>query len=391
MAKTETNPLIHCDSCGEDYSATYRRCPFCGNKEHKSRATDEEYVFEGGYIFDELDREKSGSGKAKGDASAANHGGKRLAGGAPAAARPASGAPRNNAVPQGRSAASKHRAPRSRFEEILADLGLTELTPVKIAALALTLVVIIAALVILLKLVSPGKDKPDTPDVKDPVPSQSEPAEESPSTEPSKDPVVEDPKPTSTIPADQTAVNFTIESRFKEFTISDKYPDPVKIKFNLLPAGSKGTITWTSSDPAIATVDQNGTVTAVSKGTVTITATLPGADPQTCKVRSAITAPAAPSTNPAPSPSASTSTPTDPTGNLKLNLDEFSITSKYPKPVTLKVTGAEGTVTWTSSNSSVATVDQNGKVTQVGNGKCTITATDASGNSDSCLVYCSGK
>ena len=59
MAKTETNPLIHCDSCGEDYSATYRRCPFCGNKERIPRtpAAEEEYVFEGGYIFDEIDRE----------------------------------------------------------------------------------------------------------------------------------------------------------------------------------------------------------------------------------------------------------------------------------------------------------------------------------------------
>lgn len=396
MAKTETNPLIHCDACGEDYSATYRRCPFCGSKERKAArpAAEEEYVFEGGFVFDEIDREKA-SGKPKNEAAPANHGGKRLAGAAGAArpaakgAAPAAGARANNAAPQGRSAVQQRRSPQSRLEAFLADLGLTELSPVKIAILVFTFVVIIAALVIVLKLALPGKDKPDTPDTKDPATSQSQPVQEPPSTKPSKQPEAEDPKPSSTIPADQTAVNFTIVDRYKEFTISDKYPEPVTIKFDLLPSGSKGTITWTSSDPAIATVDQNGTVTAVSKGTVTITATLPGAEPQTCKVRSAITGAAAPSTNPSPSPSASSST--EPTGTLKLDMDEFSITAKYPKPVTLKVTGASGTVTWTSSKSSVATVDQNGKVTQVGNGKCTITATDADGNSDSCLVYCSGK
>ena len=31
--KTNLDGLIHCDSCGEDYSATYKRCPFCGGRQ----------------------------------------------------------------------------------------------------------------------------------------------------------------------------------------------------------------------------------------------------------------------------------------------------------------------------------------------------------------------
>ena len=33
MARTPTrNQMIHCDICGEDYAATYKRCPFCDGR-----------------------------------------------------------------------------------------------------------------------------------------------------------------------------------------------------------------------------------------------------------------------------------------------------------------------------------------------------------------------
>ena len=44
-------------------------------------------------------------------------------------------------------------------------------------------------------------------------------------------------------------------------------------RVKLTPAKAVTTLTWTSSDPAVATVDENGRVTAVSKGKVTITVT----------------------------------------------------------------------------------------------------------------------
>ena len=36
--KPSHDALIHCEHCGEDYSATYRRCPFCEEEEAIRRA-----------------------------------------------------------------------------------------------------------------------------------------------------------------------------------------------------------------------------------------------------------------------------------------------------------------------------------------------------------------
>ena len=54
--------LIRCTSCGEDYASSYKRCPFCGDKlthstSQSAPAAEDEFVFEGGYIFDEIDAE----------------------------------------------------------------------------------------------------------------------------------------------------------------------------------------------------------------------------------------------------------------------------------------------------------------------------------------------
>ena len=35
--KPSHDKLIHCDACGEDYSSTYRRCPFCGERNDPRR------------------------------------------------------------------------------------------------------------------------------------------------------------------------------------------------------------------------------------------------------------------------------------------------------------------------------------------------------------------
>lgn len=38
-AKPSHDTLIHCEACGEDYSATYRRCPFCGARNDPRRTS----------------------------------------------------------------------------------------------------------------------------------------------------------------------------------------------------------------------------------------------------------------------------------------------------------------------------------------------------------------
>lgn len=58
-----------------------------------------------------------------------------------------------------------------------------------------------------------------------------------------------------------------------------------QLSATLSPEGSLGTITWTSSDESVATVDASGLVTAVAGGTCTITATVGGSlKTATCSV-----------------------------------------------------------------------------------------------------------
>jgi len=405
MAKKETNPLIHCEACGESYSATYRRCPFCGNKGSREQ--------EGGYTADEVSREQNAE-----ENRAASRGGKRLAGAATAAtprsggttasrsvnsasgsrsagASRSSGSSRGGGpVPQGRSATPRRRAPQPRRSAFLEFWDRVGISPVRVIGFIFTLIVIIVVFLVVTKLVLPaiGRGSVNTPNNEKDPPGQSEPAEPSPSESPSTKPVEKDPEPTNTIPDDQTAADFRLS--LTEFTISARWLNPVKVEATLLPAGSKGTLTWVSSDPNVIGVNQDGTIWATGKGSATVTVTLPGAEPQTIKVISTVAGGVPPATVD-PQPSGTTggtttgTTTTKPNGKLKLNYEEFMISDKYPNPVTVKVSsGATGAVTWTSSDSAVASVDQNGKVSRVGSGMCTITATDSAGNSATCLVRC---
>ena len=66
-------------------------------------------------------------------------------------------------------------------------------------------------------------------------------------------------------------------------TASVDVDDIVQLNASLYPTGATGTITWTSSSETVATVDENGIVTGVGAGTVTITATC-GSYSDTCTV-----------------------------------------------------------------------------------------------------------
>ena len=122
-------------------------------------------------------------------------------------------------------------------------------------------------------------------------------------------------------------------------------------------------VTWSSSNPEVATVD-NGVVTAVSAGEAIITVTTEdGAKTATCKVTVN-----APQTVPV-------------TG---VTLDKAELTLEKGSTGTLKATvepqnATNNTVTWSSSNEEVATVDQHGTVTAVRAGTATITVTTEDG------------
>lgn len=239
-------------------------------------------------------------------------------------------------------------------------------SPLRIAGMLVSLGIIAAAVIIVVSVVMPlvSKGSVDTPPALESV---------SPST-----PVTSgSPAPTETIPADQTATGFTLSQT--EFSMSDRYPDPITIKVTFIPEGSTGTITWTSSNPDAVTVDETGKVShGTTTGSATITATMPGGVTQTCLVHNAVTSSSAAS--PSQSPSGSSST-------LSLNRTDFTLNSAFPT-FQMKVSGTSSTPVWSIANPAVATVASDGTVTYVSKGQTTLTCS-VDGQTLTCMVRCS--
>ena len=134
-------------------------------------------------------------------------------------------------------------------------------------------------------------------------------------------------------------------------------------------------VTWESSNTSVATVDATGKVTAIGAGTATITVTTVNqSKTATCEVT--VTAATVPVTG------------------VTLSQTQASLYyNRTPNTLTLTATVAPDNatnqaVTWTSSDSTVAAVDQNGVVTALARGTAVITATaaDGRGASASCTV-----
>ena len=127
------------------------------------------------------------------------------------------------------------------------------------------------------------------------------------------------------------------------------------------------TITWTTSDESVATV-KDGKITAVGAGTATVTATT--ANGLTATVRVTVKDPVVEVTE------------------IILDKDELTLETGTTETLTATVTpdnATDKTVTWTTSDEKVATVDENGKVTAVSVGTATITAT-TTGKTATCTV-----
>nr|WP_274600933.1 Ig-like domain-containing protein [Clostridium yunnanense] len=132
-------------------------------------------------------------------------------------------------------------------------------------------------------------------------------------------------------------------------------------------------LTWTSSNPNIATVDSNGTVHAVAYGSVTITAT--SVQDPTKVARCTVIVPV-PVTG---------VTVTSSSTVVKMGSTLTLGTTIAPTTATIK------TVTWSSSNEAIAKVSTTGLVTPVAPGTVTITAktTDGgfTGTKDLTVIY----
>ena len=134
-------------------------------------------------------------------------------------------------------------------------------------------------------------------------------------------------------------------------------------------------VTWSSSNPSVATVDNTGKVTAVAPGTgpATITATAKDGSgvSASCEVtveKKIVTV-----------------------SSITLSQTSATLTEGETLVLTATVTPEDAddkSISWSSSNPSVATVDNTGKVTAIAPGIATITATanDGSGVSASCVV-----
>ena len=138
-------------------------------------------------------------------------------------------------------------------------------------------------------------------------------------------------------------------------------------------------VTWESSAPGVATVDTSGKVIAVSAGTATITVT--AADGSEEKAVCTVTVTAA---------------TVSVTGVTLSQTQAHLYYNGTPNTLALTATVAPANatnknVTWTSDNSSVATVDSSGNVTAVAPGTATITVTTVDGSKTAtCLVTVTG-
>lgn len=219
--------VIRCEFCGEDYSVTYRRCPFCDDK--------------------------AGSNSYSGSARSSSRGGKRVA---------------TNTRGGGYGGGMQ---------------------PVQIIGLVLSVILIVAAVYIVFSVLSPlfrgagGSESGSGVSISQPEVSASR--SEADASGDVSAPVIPDISGDSSVVAPiVTATGITLST--KDVTL--KANEVLKLTATLTPADSTDTVVWISSNEAALAVAQDGTVTNVNKGAaqanVTVTARV-GDVKATCIVR----------------------------------------------------------------------------------------------------------
>lgn len=137
-----------------------------------------------------------------------------------------------------------------------------------------------------------------------------------------------------------------------------------KLTATVAPANATNkTVTWKTSNKNVATVSENGLVTAVGGGDATITCTAKDGSnvKATCKV-----------------------TVTVPVSGIQLSQTSAALTVGDTLTLTKTIYPSDATnqaVTWTSSSDAVASVDSNGKITAKTAGSAVITCKSVSDNS----------
>lgn len=190
--------------------------------------------------------------------------------------------------------------------------------------------------------------------------------EEQPETEPEeKEPDEEEPEE---VPQPElSSVDFTLFRPGEETTLSVKN----------VPEGAA--VTYVSSNPDVVTVSSTGKVKAVGNGMATITVTV-GDTKLTCIARC----------NLGTTAENTEGSETTVTGTLSLSYTDVSLFS-VGESFTISLRDSDGNkatgVSWTTSNGGICSVDANGRVTGLGGGTATITAS-YKGQTYSCIVRC---
>ena len=157
-----------------------------------------------------------------------------------------------------------------------------------------------------------------------------------------------------------------LDSSELALTITEKDPAPTRqLKLEQNRNGFIYVRQWVSSNPAVAAVSANGTVTAQSSGKAVISALTTAGQVLRCTV-----------------------TVTSEIGRVQMSKNALLLQAVgASQKLTAQAAGAKSsTMTWLSSNPDVATVSADGTVTAVGDGETMILAVSPEGRADACYV-----
>ncbi len=346
MPKSHTE-LIHCDNCGEDFAAAYRRCPFCNAK--PGQRVDRDDTMDYGEPTGSVDYEPVYDEPAL----RGGGGGKRL-----------------SRVGGGGGGGYRRRG----------DFPVGKLILYAATALVILAAVWIISTKVLPRLFPAAPSTSPTPSASATVTPSATPTA-TPSVEPT-DPVAVTEEPTPTVPvvvvsADPavsdapTTPTGTLSLSSVDFTLSPKWPT-----YQMKVTGATGKVTYSIGSPSVATVSDTGLVTAVANGWTVLTVTDEAGNTGKCDVRVA-------GVTKAPDPTAASSSGNSgdssaSTGNAKLSTEDFTLSQSLGYTAQLTVSGGTAS-SWSSSNENVATVSSNGTVTGHSKGTATITCTLSDG------------
>jgi uncharacterized protein YjdB len=179
-------------------------------------------------------------------------------------------------------------------------------------------------------------------------------------------------------PAKNVKISFTVQDFVTQLTVTPETmtlnaADTKQITVSVLPATAPLDVTYTSADPTVATVSPTGLVTAVKAGgTTTITVATSGITAEKAEITKTVTVKIY-----------------DSVTGVTISEEHHFVSMNVNKTMELKAavspSTADPNVTWTSSDTSIATVS-GGVVTSKALGKVTITAASVGKDANGAVV-----